>query len=171
MKLQLGANKASLNSDFIQVQNNSASALAQGAPAIFEMDGVDDGYSVENASDSTAGKATSFLAGVRSQLALPAGDIGQIQIRGFISNLKLIRSTRAATTDSYATSPAIAIGQDLLVDTVGNGFGAGAAGAATAELPGMVAIGTLASSVSTASTTSDSSLQLTASISAYLRIM
>ena len=135
------------------------------------MDGTDDGYSVHNASDSTAGKATPFLAGVRSKLALSAGEVGQVQIRGFIDNLKLIRATRAASTDTYATSPAITIGQDLLVDTVGDGFGGGAAGAATAELPAIAAIGTLASIASSASTTSDSGLQRTALIDAYLRIM
>ena len=172
MKTQLGNNKASLSNDFVQIQNNGAAAIAQGAPAIYEMDGTDDGLSAENASDSTAGKASSFLAGVNPDpTAIAVGDYGRVQVRGFIDNLKLIRATRAASTDTYATLAAVAIGDELIVNTVGNGFSRDAAGAATAQLAAIVAVGTLASRASSASTTSDSGTEVTALIDAFLRIM
>ena len=170
MKKSLGNDKRSLNSDYIQVQNNSASAIAQGAPAIFEMDGTDDGVSVHNASDAAATTATSFLAGIAVK-AIPAGARGQVQVRGFIDNLLIIRATRAASTDTFATLAAISKGQDLIINTVGNGMSLGAAGAASAELPAMACVGTTASRASSASTSSDSSLVASILIGAYLRIM
>lgn len=170
MKLQLGNNKGSLNSDTIAVINGSASAIAKGAPAVFEMDGTDDGLSVHNASDAGVTVATGLLAGVAEE-SIAAGARGRVKMRGFVDNLLLIRATRAASTDSYATQAAIAKGDALTVDTVANGFGRSTAGAASMGLPAVVAIGTLASVASAASTSSDSSTAKTAYIDAYVRIM
>lgn len=170
MKLQLGNNKGSLNSDTVAVINGSASAIALGAPAIFEMDGTDNGLSVHNASDAGVTTASGLLAGVAEE-SIAAGARGRVKMRGFIDNLLLIRATRPTSTDSYASQAAIAKGDALTVDTVANGFGRSTAGAASMGLPAIVAIGTLASIASSASTTSDASTSKTALIDAYLRIM
>lgn len=170
MKLQLGNKGRGLNQDFIWIENNGSAAIDEGAPAIFEMDGTDDGYSAENASDSTAAKATSFLAGIALD-SIAVGAKGKLQVRNYIDKVKLVRATRAASTDSYASSPAVAIGDQLIVDTVGNGMSRSGAGAASAAVPLAAAVGTLASLASSASTTSDTSTTRTASISAMLRIM
>ena len=169
MKKSLGNDRRSLNQDFIWVQNNGSAAIAEGAPAIFEMDGTNDGDSAENASDSTAAK-TEFLAGV-ALASIGVSSRGRVQVRGYIDKIKLIRATRAASTDTYPTVPAVAIGDVMIVNTVGNGFSRSAAGAATIHPGAVVAVGTLASRASSAATTSDSSTEFTGTIDAYLRIM
>lgn len=170
MKLNLGNDRPGLMKGFEWVQNNGAAAIAEGAPAIYEMDGTDDGLSAENASDSNAAGASGGLAGVALE-SIAVSAYGKVQTRGYVDKVVLVRATRAATTDSYATLAAIAKWDQLIVNTVGNGFSRSGAGAASAALPKVCAIGTLASSASQASTTSDSSLQKTTTITAFLRIM
>lgn len=170
MKKSLGNDKRSLSQDFVWITNNGSAVISEGAPAIYEMDGSEDGQSAENASDSSAAKATSFLAGIALE-DIAVGAKGKVQVRGYIDKVKLIRATRAATTDSYATQAAVAIGDQLIVNTVGNGMSRSGAGAASAAGPLVAAIGTLASAASQASTTSITSLQVTAEIDAFLRIM
>jgi len=170
MKKSLGNDKRSLSQDFVWITNNGSAAITEGAPAIYEMDGSEDGQSAENASDSTAAKATGFLAGI-ALADIAVGAKGKLQVRGFIDKVKMVNATRAASTDVYVSYPALAIGDQLIVNTVANAMSRSGAGAASAAGPLVVAVGTYASSTTAASTSSDSNLFKTTTVSAFLRIM
>jgi hypothetical protein len=153
----------------IQVQNDSANALVVGEPVAFAMDGTDDGLDIHQLSDSTAAKSL-FFAGVCTE-AIAAGARGKIQAYGVVTKIKFVMGTRAASTDPYASSPAIVLGDVMLPNTVANAFSRQAAGLASAYMPVCVAIGTTGASASSASTTADSSTARTGTIKAFVRAM
>lgn len=155
----------------VQVRNDEASlAIGVGEPCCLVMDGTRDGLDVVTATTGAGAKATTLLAGVANS-SIAASERGMVQVYGVIDNLKLIRQTRAASTDSYQSFTAIAIGDKLQVQTVGNGFSRAGAGAASDHKGYAAAGATYASGASSASTTSDSSTEVTTAIKAFLRIM
>lgn len=158
---------------FVYVQNDESSAsIAAGSLCVFAMDGTDNGVDVVKPTSSTAAKASSFFAGVAAK-AIAAGSRGLAQCYGLVNSLTVTQQTRAASTDSFASAPAIAIGDWLAVETVvGNATRSGA-GSQTIALPFLAAIGTAASKASSASSdiTADTSLAKTASIAAFVRAM
>lgn len=156
---------------YIMVQNDeSSAAISAGVPVAFAMDGTDDGVDVVKLPSSTAAKATSFFAGITPK-AIANGRRGLAQVFGPITALTVSRQTRAASSDSYASAAAIAIGDVLVLETVAGNASRSAAGAQAANLPFLVAIGTAASIASAASTTSDESTSVTSSIAAFVRAM
>lgn len=158
---------------FVFVQNDEASAsMAAGSLAVFNMDGTDNGVDVVRPPSSTAAKASGFFAGVVTK-ALSAGDRGLAQCYGLVNALTVTQQTRAASTDSYATAAAVAIGDWLAIETIGGNATRSGAGSQTIALPFLVAIGTLASKASSASSdiTADTSTAKTSSITAFVRAM
>lgn len=158
---------------FVFIQNDESSAsIAAGSLACFAMDGTDDGVDAVKPTSSTAAKASGFFAGVATK-AIAAGDRGLVQCYGLVNSLTITRQTRAASSDSYASAPALAIGDWYVIETtLGNASRSGA-GSQTVALPFLVGIGTAASKASSATSdiTADTSLSKTNSINAFVRAM
>ena len=169
MRFQL-LNKESPEKIFIYVNNGSGAALPAGQPVAFDMDGTRDGRDVSPATTAAAAKASSLFAGV-PPLVIADNTSGMVQVFGFTDNLIYAHMTRAASTDTWASYPALAVGDIMNIDTVGSGFVRSAAGAASAVLGAFVAAGTLASATTLASSIGSTALRLTTAISAFLRAM
>lgn len=163
-------NKQSPEKFFIFSQNGEASAvLPAGEPVNFAMDGVNDGFDVELATTGAAVKSTTLFAGIPI-LEIASKGKGMIQVFGFNSALIYVHKTRAASTDTWASYPDLAIGDKLVVMTVASGFSGFAAGAASDFLAAFVACETKASATTLASSIG-SLLRLTSSIKAFVRAM
>ncbi len=154
----------------LQVQNDDSTAFVIGEPVIWKMDGTDDGLDVEQTSSSTEIKSH-FLAGICLSAIPASGGLGMVRAYGVCPQIKIIRQTRAASTDSFQTLAAVSIGAALIIDTARDAMSQNGTNAVSTFLPYCVAIGTLASSVSTASTTSNSSLIVSTTIKGFIRIM
>jgi hypothetical protein len=154
---------------FIICRNDEASAsIAKGDTVIFTMDGTRDGKDV--VLPTTAGlKSHSLVAGVAEEAAA-AGEKVRLKARGVVNTLNIMLMTRAATTDNWATYPAVALYDVFNIDTVGGYPRRSAAAAQTVHPAAIVALGTLASGATQASTTSNTSLVSTATIKAFVRI-
>lgn len=157
------------NATIICRNDESSSSITKGDAVCFIMDGTRDGKDVIKVTTGAAAKATTLLAGVALETAT-AGNKVRLAVRGVVQTLNLVLQTRAATTDSWASYPALAIGDVLGIDTVGGNPRRTAAGAASANLAAMVALQTLASATTQASTTSNTSLVSSTTIKAFLRI-
>lgn len=122
----IGKDKAERN--FIVVENNDVVVMPIGTPAIFKMDGTNDGLRVVMPSTAGAAKSATLLAGVINGMQ-PDGAIGigqETQIAG-ICNYTLVAFTRAASTNTWPAQT-YAIGDGLSVDTVNNAFAWASAG-------------------------------------------
>ncbi len=156
----------------IVVTNGESAEITIGTPVCFAMDGTDNGSKVVLPSTGAAAKAHTLVAGIISEKNLPTKlpKSGLVQTYGYCPTTKLVRQTRAATTDSWASAVAVAIGDALVVDTVANALARTAAGAASAYLAAFVAAESLASAASSASSTSETRTAVTTSIKTFLRI-
>ena len=167
----LGGHTTGPESTFIVVRNDEASTvIAVGSPAIFSMDGTRDGKDVELPSSSSALLATGFFAGIATR-EIAAGASGVLRTYGIVPSLTILRQTRAASTDSWASFLAVASGDALIVNTVVNLMARHTAGIATHLLPYCVALASLASATTIASTTSVTFLTSTGTMKAFLRSM
>lgn len=148
--------KAEADKIYIPVLNIEASVtIPYGCPVAFSMDAStngsspgatisNDGLGVVLPVTATATKASTLFAGVargncmgRTDNLIGNSRRGLAQIFGICNSTILVLSTRAATTDVWASQAAYALGDSLLVNTVAGlqGFSDNAAGAATAFLP------------------------------------
>jgi hypothetical protein len=153
------------------LRNAEASAqINRGEPCVYVMNGTNDGKDIVAASTGGAVKSHTLLAGVALE-DIAAGKKGRVQISGLCESVTLVRQTRAASTNSYQTYPAVALGDALFVATAANGFSRSGAGAANQAQFLMGACDTLASAASQASTSSDTSTRITSTIKAFLRTM
>lgn len=168
MKTQTAQNKA--ETVFIAVKNVHTSSVSRGVPVCFKMSGTDDGFEIIDANTGAAAKSTPLFAGILAQ-TLATNAKGLSQVYGFNLYTVVTRMTRAASTDSYASCPAIAIGDVMNVDTVANGMSRSATLAASAFLPFCMAAETIASSASSASTSSDSSTAKTTNVKTFIRAL
>jgi len=106
------------------VKNAESSAvILAGQPAIFNMNGTDDGLAVVLPTSSTAAKIASFTAGVVVK-DIPVGTLQNVQVYGLNRHTKIVRATRAASTNDWASnsSNSFAIGDILVVDSVNNAW-------------------------------------------------
>lgn len=169
-KFQL-LNKESPERFFFYVRNGETSlALLAGEPVAYDMDGTRDGRDVSRANTAAAAKATTLFAGI-PPLQIDANQSGMAQVYGFNDNLIYINQTRAASTDVWASYPAVAVGDKLRVETAGNGITRVAAGAASEFLAGIAAAQTVASATTLASSIGGTALRLTTAIKGFLRVM
>lgn len=154
------------------IVNGESSSITVGTPVCYAMDGTDDGSKVVLPATQGATKAHTLVAGIVSEknLGTTLPKIGLVQRRGYCPVTKLVRATRAATTDSFASQVAVAVGDVLVVDTVANALSRTTAGAASAYFAGFVAGESLASVASAASTTSETRTAITSSIKTFLRL-
>ncbi len=118
MAIRKTINKDKPDYESIVVKSQEASAtMPLGTPVVFKCDGTAlDGIGVVLPSSSTAVKATSLFAGVLQRACLP-GDISDAAINGFIQNGLVARGTRSATTAAWPSFVAIALGDQLVIDT------------------------------------------------------
>jgi len=158
----------------IRVISAEASAsIPAGSPACFVFNGTNDGVAVVLPSTGAAAKSQTLFSGV-VPVAIAAGAVGDCIVFGFCNNLRLVRATRAASTDAWASTPALAIGDALVINTVYNAFSFGVAGASTAILADVVAGQSLASATTLASSsagTADTRLADTTALRAFVRAM
>lgn len=118
---------------FIVIKNDSATqTIPNGAPCYFQMNNTnnqssDNGLAVINA-NAAAGVGQNFFAGVvaseqqagAGNVGIAPGSVGEAQVYGFCQSLRLIRQTRATSTDSYASAASNNIG-DWLVPMTNSG--------------------------------------------------
>lgn len=90
---------------FVAIQ--ARTALSIGDFCSFALDGTDDGLAV------VAGAGTTVNAAGVVGTNLPAGGFGVAQVYGVCEATNVVRSTRAATTDSFASAASISAGQTL----------------------------------------------------------
>jgi len=105
------------------VKNMDTVTIQAGQPCVFLMNGVDDGLAVvlpSNAGVNPA-KIAAFTAGPAIRNIEP-GTMQNVQVYGFNRHVKVLRATRAASTNDWASNTiAYAIG-DLLVPATNNGW-------------------------------------------------
>jgi hypothetical protein len=115
-------------------------------------------------------QAHSLFAGIAVSAASPGQSV-EVIVAGYVATVKLHVRTRAASTDSYASVAARAVGNLLTIDTVNNCLAYSTVGAASLGLNPAVLMETLASVVSAASTTSDTGLVQTQNVKVWVRAM
>jgi hypothetical protein len=97
----------------VVIKNNdpNSTVVLQGAPVHFIADAVTaaKGRDVK-AQDGRAGAETGFFAGFNISGSLNIGDQGQAFAYGFYDYARVLLSTRATTTDVWASYSAIALG-------------------------------------------------------------
>ncbi len=97
----------------VVIRNMSTSVtIQQGAPVFNQYTGSFPGKDVVSSQESVAADQVSFY-GCSIQSLAPGAE-GYAQMFGFMQNVRIVLNSRAASTDVYATRPAIAIG-DILV--------------------------------------------------------
>lgn len=158
----------------VPVKNAESSAsIPLGSPVCLVLNGTNDGLAVVLPSTGGAIKAHSLFYGIASEV-ITAGAYGETVISGFNNYVRILRQTRAASTDAWASVAAIAVGECLNVDTVNNVMVRSASIAASAFLPICIAAETIASATTLASTsftTGDTRTAITSAMKAFLRAM
>lgn len=115
-------NKDKPERHFISVLNHETVSIAKGTPVVYVMDATDDGLAIQKPSSGTAVNGDFLLAGVAAQ-DISASDYGLVQVFGITPmDVTLRVQTRANSTQSVASTAAIAVGAALMVDTVNNCF-------------------------------------------------
>jgi hypothetical protein len=134
------------------------------------MDGTRDGLDAIRATTGAGAKATTLFAGIpNSEIA--NGAYGMVQVYGVIDNVAIFRQSRGATSDSYNSYSAIAVGDKLEVESVNNMLSRVGAGAASDFAAFAVAAEVAASGASSVSATSDTSVLISSSLKCFLRAM
>jgi len=165
----LGRNRPRKRTDHYH-SGETTDTISAGEPAALMMSGTEDGALVERVvNSSSAAVGNQLLIGVALQ-DVPAGGYGEFLVSGYIEELRVVRWTRASSTASHASAAAVAIGDQLVIETVAGGFQRQGAAATGANF-NAVALETLASVASAASTTSDTSTSDIDKIRAFVRIL
>lgn len=126
-----------------------------------------DGIYVLSAAEGYAAPAQGFHLGI-CQATVQAGEYVSIRCFGFVNRLIVNIMTRAASTDNWASYPAVSEGQPI----VPNSQGYTTAGATqSAAYEGILAMEAVSSSASTTSSTADTRLTITAAVRAFVRLM
>lgn len=129
MGIRKTINKNKSDYETCVVQNGDTVSIPAGTPVIFKVAGDNtDGFAVVLPSTSTAVKVTSLFAGVLMR-TLNVGETGEAAINGFVFSSLVSRGTRSATTAAWPSFAAIALGDQMVIDTVANAFVFSAVGA------------------------------------------
>src|ERR1700741_668556 len=168
----------------------SSASIPPGTPICFVMNATDDGFGAVLPATAGAAKTPELFAGINiSPLDVTPKQYGMAMVFGLCNYAIVVQQSRAASTDSYVSAPALSVGQQLAIDTVNNALktNSQATGAMTIVTnattdtlafnfgdgypPFAVMAQTLASASSSASTTSDSSVKKTYGLKVFLRAM
>jgi len=119
---------------------------------------------------ATAGAAVTpaLLAGIATKSAAP-GESFDVIVGGYAPSVCVQLMTRAATTDGWASYPAIAVGDYMTVETVNGCAMRSGAGAAAGYAYQLVAMNTVASATTQASTTSNTATVSSTTIGCCVR--
>jgi hypothetical protein len=160
-------------------------AIVKGTIVSLVIDATDDGLAAVTPKTATAAKSPKLAFGVALE-AIASGAIGRVQAFGFCRETKIIRATRAATTDAWASTAAGAVGDALEVDTANNAlvrasipasYVTGSAASDTLALdlamfvPFAVLAQTIVSATTAASTTSNTDTVSTSLVKTFLRML
>lgn len=151
---------------YVVFRNTGGVTIARGDPVVLNLDGSSDGL---NATKANTARAHSLMYGV-SVDDYDDGSYGEAQVFGFCRQLNLVRATRAATTDSWASQASIAAYNWLTIETVYGGFSTLASSAAT-YTPFAVLGQSLASYASSASATSDARIAIVVPVKGFVRML
>ena len=150
--------------------NASTTAIVAGNPVCLSLNGTDDGHDVEELCNSAATQSHSFFVGI-AVAGIPAKGRAEVTVSGFARGVNILSGTRAASTGTWATQAAIALGDVLILQTVGDALTRSTAGAATVANARAVAMASRASIASGASTTSETGLRRITTMNVWLRSM
>lgn len=153
----------------VKVKNDTGASVTKGTPICFTFDGTDDAFAFVRPSDSAA-KAHAFFSGILMD-TLAAGEIGNARVYGYVSEAIVVRQTRAASTNSYASYASKPLGALCEIHTAANALSIGATLAATSHLPFAILAETLASGASSASNANDSSTAVTETAKVFVRAL
>ena len=172
MRYQTLGDKAPFIDDF--VRNSETTTLAAGTPVTFEVDGTEDGLSVELPASGSATLARLFPAGIVVD-AIKAGRVGNVRKYGFVNASYVVR-TRTASGESWSTYASLAQGVVFDVNTVNNALSLQAEtvatnAAVTLSRPNFVLAASVASGVGVASATSDTRTASTGTAKVFVRIL
>lgn len=160
------------NREFIEVtvRNKEASAtISRGQPVALTMSGTEDGCAVALPSTALA-NATAFGFGVAvDSIAVDA--LGKAQVFGFNRFTAIVRATRGASTDSWASAASSAMAIPLAIVSQNYFSGSAGTGGTAYSFPYAALAETLASYASSASATSDTRTAITAGAKSFLRMM
>ena len=167
MRYQHSGNKP--NFFTLRVKNDSGSSMPAGTLAVYTFDATDDGLAVIRAQD-LAVKTNVGPAGILVE-AVADGAVGEAVAYGIAETIVNI-NTRAATSDSWTSQAALAVGAVLKADTVNDGLQRSAASlAASGFLPAFVLAEVVASQAASATATSLTLTVKTTSVKAFVRLM
>lgn len=173
MRAKYIGNKADAFIHVIKSQEATA-VIPLGAPVILQLNSTSDsvGDGVDVVLPSTAGAINYGLAyGVNLTYQLAAGQYGEAMVYGFTPSVLVKLSTRATTTDSWASVQSVASGLPLSPDFTNNVWQTGAVVAAASNIPCLL-LDTIASIASAASNVGTSfSLVSTGMKRAFVRML
>lgn len=171
---------------FLTAKNaESSSSIAAGNNVALVMNATDDGLAIVLPATAAAAKTPALFYGVATG-AIAAGATGKVQVFGFCRNAVVLRATRAASTDVWASTAAGAVGDPLIVNTANNclarqaipsSYVTGTAASDTLALnlamfaPFAVLAETLVSATTVASTSSNANTASTSSAKVFLRAL
>lgn len=165
-----------------RVRNAEASAtISRGMPVVLAINATEDGLAVVLPSSKNAAQAILFKFGVALD-DITAGQLGNVQNWGVCNYVALVRQTRGASTDVWATQQTLGLSVGLAINTVNNFLSSisdstatQASNAAVSLTDALIAAAfmaqTLASFASSASSTADSRTAITVGVKAFLRMM
>lgn len=168
MLYQTLGNKPAFISNTVK-NGEASSAFRAGNLAILKLGGTDDGLAVVLPATAGAAKSNIYQYGVAIEAA-NAGANFKIQQFGYCRNVVLVRSSRAASTDPWASGASLGTDSYLIPNTLGNGVSVGGTTSGAGIVP-MLLAESVASYASSASATSDTRTLMTQSIKAILRML
>ena len=148
------------------LNGESSSTITAGSPVV--LSASDTGSKVVLPATAGVTQSTSLFAGIAINSATP-GNAVEVVGNGYVAKVKFVHRTRAASTDSFASVAAMAVGNLLTIDTVNNGVAYSTVGAASLAVNAIVLMETIASIASAASTTSNSALASTSMVKCWVR--
>jgi len=169
MRVNEFGDKKSVAKDTIRSQEATAT-IPRGAPVCLNLSGTEDGLGVVLPSTGAAIKAHSLFYGICDRDLTP-NRRGEANVFGMCDYTKIVKHSRAASTVTWASKAAVAIGQLLQVDTVHNAMKTQASIGASNFLPVAVIGEAIASQASSATATSDTRTVIFDYLKAFLRAL
>lgn len=108
------------------IRNSDTLIIKSGSPVFLAVTGTEDGLRCVSSNNLAAALQGNFFGVAYADIAVNA--FGEAQVFGFNDGTRLRITTRAASTDVWASYPAGGIG-DVLVPITGTGTGAGSTSA------------------------------------------
>ena len=150
------------------LNGESSSSITAGEPVV--LSASDNGAKVVLPATGGVTQATPLFAGIAVKTTTP-GNAVEIVGAGYVAKAKFLVRTRAASTDSFSTVAAMAIGNMLTIDTVNNAVAYSTVGAAALAVPAVVLMESIASIAGVASATSNALTYSTTSVKVWVRAL